>query len=93
MTIYPFKTASTWTFDLNNNSLFVSQNTDITDNCSISPTQYFSSNTWVATVSWSMITAVWSWTAVITPNWGLCWNNPWKTLTISDLVWTSHRFY
>ena len=84
-----FTTTSTWTFDLNNNSLFVSQNTDITDNCSISPTQYFSSNTWVVTISsWKTINAIWSWTSIITPIDWICKDSSWKTLTVSDLVGT-----
>ncbi|EKE28887.1 MAG: hypothetical protein ACD_2C00271G0001, partial [uncultured bacterium (gcode 4)] len=60
------------TFTLWQASLQVWATGSITNNCTSAPTGYTSSNTSVATVAWTTITAVSAWTTNITPVWGDC---------------------
>ncbi|EKD65940.1 MAG: hypothetical protein ACD_49C00074G0017 [uncultured bacterium (gcode 4)] len=57
----------------------------ISDNCNTSPTSYVSSNTAVATISWTWITTVWTWTTSISPIWWDCYINNTRTLTVTPI--------
>lgn len=74
---------ATWTFTLSSASVVMWASVTITNNCSVSPTSYASSNTSVATTSWDTITTIAVWTTDITPVWWACWDNGLKTLTVT----------
>lgn len=74
---------ATGTFSLSNASVVVWTNVTITNNCSVAPTSYASSDMTKATISWTTITTVSAWTTEITPVWWACGDNAWKTLTIT----------
>ena len=59
----------TWTFNLSTTYVWSWSTVTITNNCSLSPTSYTSSNTSVATLSWNTITTFSSWSTNITPVW------------------------
>lgn len=73
---------ATWTFSLSSTNVTAWTNVTISNNCSISPTSYTSSNTSVATVVWTTITTLTAWTTNITPVWWSCSDSSAKTLTI-----------
>jgi|SaaInlStandDraft_7_1057024.scaffolds.fasta_scaffold15054_2 prepilin-type N-terminal cleavage/methylation domain-containing protein len=73
---------TTWWFDLNSNSIAFYSTTTISDTCVSSPTSYTSSDTSVATVSWTIISWVSAWTTIITPTSWNCSDMTWKTLTV-----------
>ncbi|EKE28077.1 MAG: hypothetical protein ACD_3C00105G0015 [uncultured bacterium (gcode 4)] len=90
----------TWivtTFTLTPTSVQVWNTSSITDNCSTHPTSYVSSNTAVATIAWTTITWVSSWTTNITKVWWNCDDSAAKSLNVTpspivqwkDIAWTN----
>ncbi|MDD2871933.1 MAG: LamG domain-containing protein, partial [Candidatus Gracilibacteria bacterium] len=72
----------TGTFQLSQSSVSVGTNVTITDDCSVAPTSYTSSNNSVATVSGSTITTLSTGTINITPVGGSCSDVNSKSLTV-----------
>lgn len=73
------------TFFLSSNEVEVWAPVVISDNCNIAPTSYVSSDTSVATVSWTWIATVWTWTTSISPIWWDCYINTPRTLTVTPI--------
>jgi len=74
---------ATWTFNLSQTTVNQWTNVTISHTCSQVPTSYTSSNTSVATISWTIITTLWVGTTNITPVWWACADNTTKTLTVN----------
>lgn len=76
---------ATWTFTLSNTSVTLWTSVTISNNCSIAPTSYNSSDSSVATIAWTTITTASVWTTNITPVWWSCADSSAKALTITAI--------
>lgn len=76
---------SVTSFSINPSSISTSPSTNsiISHNCLISPTLYISSNPSVASISWTWIIAISTWTTIISAVWWNCTNSSTQTLKVN----------
>lgn len=89
------KISPTTTFSLSNSILDQNQTATITNNCSVAPTSYTSSNTSIATIVGTTITSLSPGTVTITANGGNCTDTSGKNLIVNlstDPIWSNVVF-